>query len=214
MLLSRFRLNCEKCELPIAYQTKKDNPEHIFLLDGSLSAQPKVSFKEDRIPPCIQPTKGGDVKMKIRVKIEGTRCELLELEEDVVLLKVKDCAHLGEDTAEKKQNELMMMFLQKTMGLASKDQIKIDMGKNLNTKILLIKDIPPTMVYQRLKSAMNAPVKFGAVDKHGQATADMFERMPSTDGGTFGVASKRKKAMPTQNDPFPDQPVLPSGARR
>jgi len=214
----QFRLNCAKCELPIAYQSKKELPEHVFLLDGALSIQPKVSFTEDDIPPCIQPTKSGDVKMKIQITIEGPRCILLSMDEDTVKLQVKDCQYLGKEAGNKKQNELMMMFLQKTLGLATKDQIKVDMGANLKTKVLMIKDIPPTTVVQRLQKAMEMAkeVKYGAIDRHGQATADMFERMPSTDGETFGsdVQKKKRRVMPTVENPFPDQPVLPSGSKR
>lgn len=211
----QFRLNCKKCELPIAYQSVKEKPEQIFLLVGSLSAQPKVSFKEEDIPHSIQPTKNGEVKLKVHIKIEGPRCVITDVGDDCVRMTVKDCSHLGEETADKKQKELMNMFLQKTLGLASKDQIKVDMGANMKTKILLIEGIPPATVYERFKEIMQQKTKMGYVDKHGTATTELFERMPGTEEtDRYGEANLRKKQRPTVENPFPDQPLLPNGAKR
>lgn len=214
----QFRLNCSKCELPVAYQCAKDSPEHIFILPGAISATPKVSFNEVQVPGSIQPTKSGEVKMKVHVTYEGPRCEIVDIGEDAVELKVKDCSHLGEEKAEEKQKDLLYMFLQKTLGLASKAQIKTHMGKNMRTKILMIADIPPKTVYDRLLAVQEAAseIRMGYVDKHGQATAELFERMPTADdgSGTYGTGSRRKKIKPTTENPFPDQPSLPSGSKR
>lgn len=213
----QYRLNCKKCELPIAYQCVKDKPEHIFLLDGGLSAQPKVSMTQVEVPRCIQPTTSGDVKMKIRITIEGPRCAIDEINDDCVKMTVKDCSYLGdEEMVEKKQKELLNMFLQKTLGLASKDQISVDMGQNMKTKILLLKEIPPATVYARLQEVMNQKTKMGFVTlPGGVATATLFERMPGTESTeTYGSENLRKRQKPTKENPFPDQPTLPSGAKR
>jgi hypothetical protein len=99
----QFRLNCSKCELPVAYQCAKDSPEHIFILPGAISATPKappkplhapftpwpsarasawqVSFNEVQVPGSIQPTKSGEVKMKVHVTYEGPRCEIVDIGE-------------------------------------------------------------------------------------------------------------------------------------
>jgi len=213
----QFRLNCKKCELPIAYQSVKDKPEHIFMLDGSLSANPKVSMKQVEVPRCIQPTTSGDVKMKIRITVEGPRCSIVDINDDCVKVTVKDCSYLGdEEMVEKKQKELLNMFLQKTLGLASKDQIKVDMGDNMKTKILLLKEIPPATIYDRLQEVMNQKTKMGFVTAPGGvATAELFERMPGTEStDTYGTENLRKRQKPTKENPFPDQPHLPSGAKR
>jgi len=211
----QYRLNCSKCELPIAYQSVKETPEYVFFLDGSLSAQPKVSFKQVDVPRCIQPTASGAVKLKVHTTIEGPRCIINSVDDDCLRMTVKDCSHLGEEAGDKKQKELMMMFLQKTLGLAGKHQIKIDMGANMKTKILLIDDIPPATVYERLQEVMSQKTKMGFVDIHGRATAQLFERMPGTESEEkYGTENLRKKQKPTAENPFPDQPSLPSGAKR
>jgi len=206
----QYRLNCTKCELPIAYQSVKENPEHVFLLDGSLSAQPKVSLNEVQVPTSIQPTRNGEVKMKIHTTVQGPRCEITHIGDDCVEITVKDCSHLDEETRDKKQKDLLMMFLRNTLGVASKDQIKIDMGANMRTKILLIKEIPPKVVHERLQEVMNSDTtKMGFVDVHGQATANLFERMPGTEStDVYGDANLRTRAKPTADNPYPDQPQM------
>jgi hypothetical protein len=206
----QYRLNCTKCELPIAYQSVKENPEAVFILDGSLSAQPKVSFNEIKVPNCIQPTKSGDVKMKVHITVQGPRCAITQIGDDCVEITVKDCTNLGEDMAEKRQKELMNLFLMKTLGLENKQQITVDMGRNMKTQILLIKEIPPATVYQRLQEVMGQQTKMGYIDRHGSATAELFERMPGTEASEkYGTAHLRHKQKPTADNPYPDQPTLP-----
>ena len=50
-----------------------------------------------------------------------------------------------------------MMFLQKILGLASKEQIKIHMGANMKTKILMLKEIPPGTVNERFLTLFRFP---------------------------------------------------------
>lgn len=222
----QYRSNCSKCELPVAYQSERENPQHIFILDGSLSAQPKVSFNDADVPPCITPTQTGDVKLKIHVTVQGTRCAITDVK-DTVEIQVKDCSYLGSEdgSAEKKQNELMMMFLQKILGLASKDQLKIDMGKTTKNKVLLLKEIPPVTVYNRLLDSMSAPTAFGAASRHGTFSGEMFERMPKSadKSGTTehreqhtgsGVSKWGDDEPAAPYNPFPDQRTLPSGPAR
>lgn len=148
--------------------------------------------------------------MKVHVKIEGPRCIITDIGEDALEMTVKDCSHLGEDKAEAKQKDLLHMFLQKTLGLASKDQIKYHMGANMKTKIMLLKEIPPSKVYERLKQAMakSDDIQVGYVDKHGVATTELFERMPGTEDEAFGAGNLRKRQKPTKENPFPDQPAM------
>lgn len=176
----QFRLNCSKCDLPIAYQCEREQPRCVFLLDGSLSAQPKVSFDhgESEVPKCIQSTGTGEVKLKLYAKVEGPRCVIQEITDDHVKILVKDAPG-----GEKKQNELMIMFLQKAIGLESKSQINIDMGKSMKNKVLVIKEIPAVTVYRRLKEAMNARQEIGPVSKSQTPglramTGAWFEKMP------------------------------------
>jgi len=70
-----------------------------------------------------------------------------------------------------------MMFLQKILGLASKDQIKVHMGDSMKTKILMLKEIPPSTVNERLQNVMESSdkAKFGYVDKHGQVSKSIME---------------------------------------
>jgi len=105
-----------------------------------------------------------------------------------------------------------VLTLQKTCGLASKDQIKVHMGANMKTKILILKEIPPQKIFERLKQAMQnaGEVQVGYVDKHGVATTELFEKMPGTEDDSFGSGNLRKRQKPSKENPFPDQPALKS----
>lgn len=125
--------------------------------------------------------------------MEGPRCAITKITDETVEMTCKDCHYLADAfDKEKREKELMLMYLQKILGLASKEQIKVAMGDKMKNKVLLLKQIPPPTIFERLNESMNLKQEYGATSLHGVYSAEFFERMPKTAGATFGDAESKK----------------------
>jgi len=150
----QYRMNCTKCDLPVSYQNQAENPEHIFLLPDSLSAQPKVSFGDDDVPNAIQPTVDGEVRVSFTIISKGDRCSIKRVQGDSVEIEIKDVEF------DERKNSLFTQYLCHILD-AQKSGVTLDFGATSRTKVFLIKDQTPSVVYKKLcKAAEAAPSKF------------------------------------------------------
>eukprot|EP00658_Telonema_sp_P-2_P057626 TRINITY_DN4605_c0_g1_i4.p1 TRINITY_DN4605_c0_g1~~TRINITY_DN4605_c0_g1_i4.p1 ORF type:complete len:162 (-),score=43.44 TRINITY_DN4605_c0_g1_i4:413-898(-) len=147
-------MNCTKCSLPVTYQPTPEHPERVFLLADSLSDKPKVSFGDDDVPDCIQPTVNGEVRASFTITSKADRCRIKRVEGNSVEIEVKDV-----DTDER-TNQLFMQYLVHVLG-CSRENVELDFGAHSRNKVYLIKQKTPVDVYHKLKEAAKVmPSKF------------------------------------------------------
>eukprot|EP00656_Telonema_subtile_P044512 TRINITY_DN50761_c0_g1_i1.p1 TRINITY_DN50761_c0_g1~~TRINITY_DN50761_c0_g1_i1.p1 ORF type:complete len:244 (+),score=55.65 TRINITY_DN50761_c0_g1_i1:149-880(+) len=150
----QYRMNCSKCQLPITYQSQPTNPDRVFLMPDSLSAQPKVSFGDDDVPDAIQPTAEGEVRVSFTIVSRGDRCSIKRVQGSSVEIEIKDVE------ADEKMNSLFSQYLQHILG-TSKEGCTLDFGAQSRTKVFLIKNQTPSDVYKKLCTAAAAvPTKY------------------------------------------------------
>lgn len=146
----QFRMNCTKCDLPITYQNERENPTRVFVLPESLSSQPKVSFGDDDVPSCIQPTTDGEVRVSFTIVSKGDRCSIKRVQGDTVEVEIKDVDE------KERQNTLFTQYLWHIMG-CTKTTCTLDFGKLSKNKVFLIKDMTTVNVYEKLCHARDNP---------------------------------------------------------
>jgi len=169
----QYRMNCTKCELPVTYQSQPENPSRIFILPESVCAQPKVSFGDDDVPNCIQPTLEGDVRVSFSVKSTGDRCSIKRVEGESVSIELKD---VEMERANQLFTQYLTHVLKGTQPKAGKGErrrrrrddveearpdIELEFGAHSKNKVYMVRGQTPSQVYKKLcEAAATVPTKF------------------------------------------------------
>jgi len=171
----QYRMNCTKCDLPITYQSQPENPHRVFILPDSLCAQPKVSFGDDEVPECIQPTLEGDVRITFSVVSKGDRCSIKRVQGGSVSIEIKD---VDTDRANQLFTQYLTHVLKGPQGgkgggkgerrrrrrddvEEARPDIEIEFGAQSRNKVYLVRGQTPLAVYKKLcEAAATVPTKF------------------------------------------------------
>eukprot|EP00245_Coleochaete_scutata_P011005 TRINITY_DN3993_c0_g2_i1.p1 TRINITY_DN3993_c0_g2~~TRINITY_DN3993_c0_g2_i1.p1 ORF type:complete len:233 (+),score=40.70 TRINITY_DN3993_c0_g2_i1:190-888(+) len=145
----QFRMQCAGCELFVCYRSEEilETTKIIYICDGALSSLAAETHPQDApVPPCIAQMEDGLVQVAIEVEDRAQRSAITRVNADDVRVSVAAQSRLGE------ANNELLEFMGKVLGLRL-TQMTLQRGWSNKSKMLVVEDMTPREVYEKLLSA-------------------------------------------------------------
>ena len=151
----QYRYMCG--ELPVCYKSEEEG-RYLYIIDGALSAFKsgggkkaggKASVDDEPgappVPPCIQQTSRGVTQVAVEVEDRSRQTAVMKISADEVTVGVTGKTHEA-------GNELVEFFAK--ILLLRVSQMSLTRGWSTQSKLVMIRDLTPRQVYDRLREAM------------------------------------------------------------
>jgi|TARA_B110000977_G_scaffold62291_1_gene84722 uncharacterized protein YggU (UPF0235/DUF167 family) len=151
----QYRYMCG--DLPVCYKSEEEG-RYLYIIDGALSAfksgggskkAGKASVDDEPgappVPPCIQQTSRGITQVAVEVEDRARLTAVMDISADEVTVGVTGKAHEA-------GNELVEFFAKVLVLRVS--QMSLTRGWSTKSKLVMIRDLTPRQVYDRLRESM------------------------------------------------------------
>lgn len=148
----QWRLNCWNCGVPVAYScVEGDKPDITYLLKGALGAQADLYLQIYQVPPCIQTTNDGTLRIALGVRCEQPKKAITYVNNGEVGISVIAPSRDGAGNAE------ALEHMAKVLGVSRKD-ISLSRGWSQSSKFLTVTGITAADAFKRINDAIDSDV--------------------------------------------------------
>ncbi|GAQ93507.1 hypothetical protein KFL_015910010 [Klebsormidium nitens] len=150
MVERQFRMSCPGCELLVCYRAEEDpaTAKYLYILDKALNqGAAEANPKDAPVPPCIRQVDGNRVQIAVEVEDRAARPAVTRVNADDVRVAVT-APNVGGVA-----NTELLEFMGLVLGLRL-TQIELQRGWSVKSKLLMVDDLTPREVYEKLVSAI------------------------------------------------------------
>lgn len=149
----QYRMNCSGSGLPIAYATSEAaEPDLVYIMPNAVGTHPEMYMKQFKVPPCIQMTPGGQVRVALEVESSSPRRAVTDINDGAVVMTVKSHPRDGQSNAD------VLEFMVQTLN-CKRSQIKLTRGWSHSSKFLMVTGTNIETVHRSLMAVLSAKDK-------------------------------------------------------